>query len=401
MEIASLLPRRDHAAFEVLAIVLIFVVMPLFSSLPLSAEATIFALAICLLSFIALSAGHKLTQTGLMQPPHWLFAAYLTWLLILLALFPGLTALSRVIQMFGCLVAFSFGLSTSISKVASRCVQRCIEAVLLACLVIWLVEGMPLAGFSGFSINPNSFASIIFCWFVLLFFDGTSSTESALFKCLCFFLVLVSSSRTVLAALLLFLAAKTILDHSKNSRHFTRRCRVLFVVFLLAMIGFVAAYAQINATPLGQQLNEFSQQVFHKDFFSGRQKMWGQLILLIQDQPFTGYGLDAVPSSFLPLSWSSHNLFLQTALQCGIPGLLLLCLILISIFFQASQKPITKKQIVSLAFLFALTFHESFEICLTQNALYCGTMMWCLLGFGCQKKSALNLTPLNERNAQI
>jgi putative inorganic carbon (HCO3(-)) transporter len=75
-----------------------------------------------------------------------------------------------------------------------------------------------------------------------------------------------------------------------------------------------------------------------------RQRMWGQALQAIHDYPFTGVGLGA----FADLMWSfypiavyatddvghAHNFFMQTALDFGIPGLVMVLAFYLTAFAQ-------------------------------------------------------------------
>lgn len=374
--------REHHSAFEIVVLVLIFVGLPVTYTLNFSTYLILLSIAICCIAVIALSARRPFVKHKNISSIHLLFGAYLTWLLIELALYPSGAALARIVQTAGCFLIFSFGVNASLSSTSLKITKRLVELAIFICIIYWIYSGFPLSGFSGFSSNPNSFASMLMCWFVLLLFQRKCCPEYLFFESLCLLLIFTSSSRTVLLSVILLLLIWAAVNALKQKRHVIKLEKISFIVFFTAMIAFVGLYAYLSTSQLGLELNAISQQLFHKDFFSGRQKLWGDIITLIAAHPLTGYGLAALPSQFLDFGWSSHNLFLQTALQSGLPGMIILCLIIIQIAFAAAEQPSSTNSIIIFAFTFALVLHESLEICLTQNVLCCGLMMWCLLGFG-------------------
>lgn len=376
-------PYKQHVAFEVTTMVMTFAVLPITYALNISPYLILCAMALCCVSIIALLTRNSYGFDNKISPVIWVFGIYLCWLLLELIVSPSMSALLRIVQATCCLLVFEFGSKASLSDTSLRITKYFVEAILITCILDWLLTGCTLSGYSGFSTNPNSFASMLLCWFPLLLVRQKHNPFDLLFAAVCLFLIVVSSSRGVLAAIIILLtiwfAAKTM----RGKSSFKSIARVCFILFLASMIAFVGLYAFLSTTQFGLELNVLSQQMFHKDFFSGRQKLWGSILNLIFERPLMGYGLDALPSQFLDLGWSSHNLFLQTTLQSGIPGLVLLCILLVSILQRLTSMQLTGDRSIILSFMFAVVFHESLEICLTQNVLCCGLMMWCLFGLGC------------------
>ena len=70
-----------------------------------------------------------------------------------------------------------------------------------------------------------------------------------------------------------------------------------------------------------------SYAIIREKSFSGREDIWLALIELIKQRLLFGYGASASPQQFLPIGLSSHNLYLQIALQSGLTGLALLILL--------------------------------------------------------------------------
>jgi putative inorganic carbon (HCO3(-)) transporter len=99
------------------------------------------------------------------------------------------------------------------------------------------------------------------------------------------------------------------------------------VIVLVALIGIIFAYI-ISSSPIYSQvlLTDSSEKL------SGRVEIWSRAIFMIKDFPFTGVGMglygglaDSLYPFFLNAPGSvphSHNLFLQIAVDLGIPGLI-------------------------------------------------------------------------------
>jgi putative inorganic carbon (HCO3(-)) transporter len=99
------------------------------------------------------------------------------------------------------------------------------------------------------------------------------------------------------------------------------------VIVLVALIGIIFAYI-ISSSPIYSQvlLTDSSEKL------SGRVEIWSRAIFMIKDFPFTGVGMglygglaDSLYPFFLNAPGSvphAHNLFLQIAVDLGIPGLI-------------------------------------------------------------------------------
>lgn len=116
---------------------------------------------------------------------------------------------------------------------------------------------------------------------------------------------------------------------------------VLVIAAVAILIGLpyfsTPVLEAISDAPPGELLGGTSTLGF-------RQRMWSQALAAIQDYPFTGVGL----GTFADLMWSfypiavyatddighAHNFFLQTALDVGIPGLVMVLAFYLTAFAQ-------------------------------------------------------------------
>lgn len=119
-----------------------------------------------------------------------------------------------------------------------------------------------------------------------------------------------------------------------------KKMRFLFIILLVIGVGVLAYFFQN-----GQLITFFNQvfpesgmasMAFSTSTLSGRVEIWARAIYAIQDFAFTGMGMNTfreVVNVLYPLQTISadtpvkdighaHNLFLQTALDLGIPGLI-------------------------------------------------------------------------------
>lgn len=101
--------------------------------------------------------------------------------------------------------------------------------------------------------------------------------------------------------------------------------RGLLAIFLIAIVGW---FATQRAAP---DLTDLTSGSF--DSFRSRWLLWQDTLVLIGDSPFTGNGLTAFPMvyatylvmSHVPIHAHAHNLFLQIAVEQGVPGLVAFC----------------------------------------------------------------------------
>ena len=72
--------------------------------------------------------------------------------------------------------------------------------------------------------------------------------------------------------------------------------------------------------------------------FSGREKLWEQLFIAINQSPLLGHGLASHASQYADVTYSAHNQFIQTTLQSGILSTIFLMVALISLALFFSKK---------------------------------------------------------------
>jgi O-antigen ligase len=157
------------------------------------------------------------------------------------------------------------------------------------------------------------------------------------------------------------------------------RGMVLLLCAVAVSVSITVIYPQLLNTSLGIKLELISRTVFHKNFFSGRQEIWKNIEELIIRSPYIGYGLAATPSAFYTTDYSCHSLWLQTALQSGIPGILLLLGLYINAIFRSYHQENRTWYLIA-SFGAAYIIHESFEVSLTQNNFCLGISVWFFLG---------------------
>ena len=301
-------------------------------------------------------------------------------MVILLPLDPSLSALLRIVQFVSCAIVFAFAVFARKSAFAVRVLQVSVAAMLTLVFAAWIFEGMPFSNYMCFWDNANVFSFVVFCWAAVLLVNFNRA--SIPFLAISVLLIFVSSARTtalafaVLVLMWLYLRGKVLAVRMK------RRIRILFVVVCVLVALFMIFYIATYNTSLGVYLDELSRQYLHKGFYSGRQRLWGGIFQAINESPFFGQGLSALPADFLDTGLSSHNLYLQVLLQSGYVGLFLLIVLLWLIMERLMSQPMDNNVALSIAMIVAVVIQETFEVCLLQNHLMVGLMMWMIIGVG-------------------
>ena len=94
-----------------------------------------------------------------------------------------------------------------------------------------------------------------------------------------------------------------------------------------------------------------------------------------------------MPADFLDTGLSSHNLYLQVLLQSGYVGLFLLIALLWLIMERLMGQSMDNNVALSIAMIVAVVVQETFEVCLLQNHLMVGLMMWMIIGVGIKHRA--------------
>lgn len=164
-----------------------------------------------------------------------------------------------------------------------------------------------------------------------------------------------------------------------------RSLEFIFLATLAVIAALIIVYPSLYGTHLGSALNVWSIKYTGKNFFSGRHIMWRNLMEVIEKKPWLGYGLSAVPADFFKAVHSGHNLYLQTMLQTGVIGLVLL----VNLLYQAlrsMRKTMNRYSHIVICYLMAKMIHECFEVAITQNNWHVGMCFWVFVGIAMAKR---------------
>lgn len=161
----------------------------------------------------------------------------------------------------------------------------------------------------------------------------------------------------------------------------TRRGGYLVIALLLAAIFvFMVTYALPQPPRFYLWLDEIAKSATGRSLFSGRQNIWPLIFLKILAAPLFGYGAGATPERLLNVDLSSHNLYLQVALQVGMVGLLGLIGLLLTVWrvvVKGLRSP--RVRFAGAAFL-TIVVHQMSEVSLIQNQFALGILQWTVIG---------------------
>jgi O-antigen ligase len=262
-------------------------------------------------------------------------------------------------------------------------------AVLLAGLVsvnlaLWVANGFPML-FTGIYQHKNSLGGIT--GFSLVLIACAQSVTPSVAKRVAYgialmagiLVVIAATNRSVWLSLLVILATYGAWPWFSRRRW---RFYSVLVIVLLGMGGLVLFYVVGRDLPILRAAQRFVLLYTTANLYSGREVLWSDLMPLILERPWFGYGAGTTPGQLLNTDLSSHNLYLQVLLQVGFVGLAVLiwCFVrLWGTFYAGASDRLVR--VVGCAFL-GIVVHQMFEVSLTQNNVSLGLLLWLILGLG-------------------
>ena len=295
----------------------------------------------------------------------------------------GLTSLLQLVLAFGYFSGLVLVLRQGWLKVVIRFMAGFASLFVLLHAGAWVALGTPRI-FSSYFAHPNVLGSLTL---FLLFFPVVSAVLATRKLTIFFWLLTVGLGGLLIFATTsrsawLAVAAMAVtyllwrpLTKSALGYH-------LFILAVFTAIGIVVvAYANLPDSPQAPQLNAVVMDYTGKNLLSGRDRFWSDLITLIRQRPFFGYGAGALPEDYLDIGFSAHNSYLQVSLQGGLVGLILFLGLLWSIWglLRLRYDPTVR---VAGSFFVAILVHQTFEVSLLQNNLTIGTVQWLVIACG-------------------
>lgn len=295
-----------------------------------------------------------------------------------------------------CIMFFLMSIYWPISKRALVGFGHISQACIILIFIDWLNKGLPLNQFKSFFWNPN-ISGIFFG--TLLIFIGLGIIASTKLITRIYFsigillslaLIYASTSRSVYLILIIMLASYAI------NKWFSHRFKQLFIIVMSLNLAFVFVYNYLSLTKIGTRINDWSVEHFQKNFFSGRQEIWGPSLEHGLKAPFTGHGVGILPKDYMEGTRyaHSHNEYVQIFLESGLFGLaafIFFLWIIWRMLLKSSDEPISR--FVSY-FMVGLLFYQSVELTLFFNLQSIGLLQWFILAIGVQ-------FALKEKRTQI
>ena len=301
------------------------------------------------------------------------------WIILVFIIF-GFEGAERIVQ-YSCIVMTLYVTSTfRLSERDFRFIGRVIQLQLLLYILWWPLSGFTTNYYTAFYIHSNFLGNMLFHSIVVLLivFKKTRKRSFLASVFVALPVLIVANSRSSIIALLIFLVSYWLLNVMKY-KNAKRTYLLLLIGSVCLVIGFTIIYPMLYGSDIGITLELLSRKYFNKNFFSGREVIWSNMEEQIMTSPIVGLGLDKEPGYYYNTSYSSHNLWLQLALQMGITGLILMAIFLLVVQYRIAKgdNPLWR---ISVSFFIALIFHECFEVSLTQNNLAVGLISWLIFG---------------------
>ncbi|PTJ10220.1 hypothetical protein BU021_03720 [Staphylococcus simulans] len=311
---------------------------------------------------------------------------FVSFLYLIIAIFSGrdgsfIKELINPVQYLACVVVLC---SFSFSKMTISIMNKLFWVSTLFIIfhfVIWLLQGLP-SQFKSIYPSSNLVGPYMFIalYFILLKLLGT---KKKIFASVILFLgimvLLASDTRSVLLSMfigfLVFVFWKFI---SKNFMTGT----VFFGTFMTFIFLVIFLYPSLPKWRYYSVVETWMRDHTGKSLMSGRAEIWSLLNNHLSLKPYFGYGPSTVASDLIGMQASSHNLYMNIALQVGIIGLIIFILLLYFIFIMMITKNKTVISRLSSAFFIAILTHQIFEITLIQNQLSIGLFQWAIIGIG-------------------
>lgn len=233
------------------------------------------------------------------------------------------------------------------------------------------------------NMNAVGFYSYLLTFFPLLYIIGYTKNKFFLVFCLVSLfgiIIYLSNARSVLVSIVFGLITWILWK-------FITKRKLLFQIYFILILVF--GYLFIDVYPRLDSIlddfyyyNDLVYQYTGKNILSGRNELWSQLLVLIENKPFFGYGSGALPRDFINMDLSAHNLYLQIALQVGIVGLSTFLLFLFFIWKTLWLNRHDPKVILLACYFIGILVHEVFEVTLIQNNFGLSIIQWLILGLG-------------------
>lgn len=292
----------------------------------------------------------------------------------------GLQRAFQILSVLGVFYLFYSGGLKGRAPVVFNGVRKLIIIAFVIHFLLSLV-GIKVTAFSEYSgllLNPNGFGMWVAVLSLLVLSARPDNKYSnILFFIVSLYLVFISGSRTSLLALLVGVLIISMPYRVIKSKFFK-----LAFVFGLFLLSFLIVYSTVYMDL--SSYNEAVKETSGKNLQSGRHLIWPAVMESVWIKPWFGWGSGAGLNDIFDRTFSVHNAYLQTLMQNGFLGLLLMLSIILKIYFVIYKAVGSQYFKLALAMLSALIMINNFEITMFQNNLALSYPVWaaCGLAFG-------------------
>lgn len=268
-----------------------------------------------------------------------------------------------------------------------KVVSKFIELFLIINFVVLIIMRFPFP-FKSFAKNSNAFSALMFflSFFPVLNYlltDNFLKRKYLLFIAgIGILLVVFGQSRSIWVTAIICLGVFWKWKFICKNRI---RYYLFFGIIIIGSIGVVILLPLLRQHPNALIWNQFVREYTGGNLFSGRERIWEQLLVAIMERPIIGYGASITPNALITIDLSSHNLYLQTAIQVGLIGVCILFVLFLNIWtlmYRGRNNIYTR---LSGSYFIGIIIYQSAEVSLTQNNLAIGIIMWLIIGIGISK----------------
>ncbi|MEX0426797.1 O-antigen ligase family protein [Nocardioides sp. DS6] len=133
---------------------------------------------------------------------------------------------------------------------------------------------------------------------------------------------------------------------------------------------------------------------------SGRQVLWPAITRAVAGHEWTGLGAGALPRDILNTELSSHSTYMQTYLQLGYIGVILIAVVLLTLWSRLALHGCNESSRFGAAVLLMYVVHNSTEVLMFENRLMAAIPAWCAIGLaislvGSAEEADREITPAN------
>lgn len=229
--------------------------------------------------------------------------------------------------------------------------------------------------------NSNTLGIIAMALFgiSLILYEMTRDKKFRFYSYIFVLQTILSKSRSSIGGIFIFAIVYFIYGKISKSK---KRWNLFFILLIFSFMVLPIVYINLENYSFYPELYLLIYKYTGKTLLSGRQIIWSQLLSLVNNRPFLGYGTGALISSYTGLNLSAHNLFLQILFQNGIIGLFTFFGFLLIIWnFLYSKINNKLSRIVSSLFC-GILFINLFEVTLIQNNMAAAILQWFIVTIG-------------------